>query len=277
MTENRRKIGIFDSGLGGLYIANAIRALMPQYDYVYLGDTLHVPYGGRSHDLIYRLSESAMRYLINKQECDLIIVACNTASVAAVRRLQQEFLATNYPEKRILSVVIPTLETATMNRADTTNPHKIGLIATQYTVQSRIYEEEIAKITPNAQIFSVATPLLVPLIEHHGNKYIDAVLTDYLAPLLEQKINSLILGCTHYVALKNRIRTITGSKVDILAQDDIIPHKLQEYLSRHPEMENRLSQNATFTLKVTDMRPDFVENAAKIITHDRPDIETVTY
>lgn len=250
-----KKIGIFDSGLGGLYVARAIHKAMPQYDYTYLGDTLNVPYGGRSSESIYQLSKAAIQFLFEQQNCELVVIACNTASVTALRRLQNEFLVNEHPDKRILGVIVPTLEAATELGAT-----QIGLIATEYTVRSKIYDEEIAKITPRASIFAQATPLLVPLIENQGDKYMDLVLGDYLQPLVDKGLDSLILGCTHYISIKDRVRDITRHRVRVLSQDEIIPPKLKTYLERHPEMEERLSQKGTFELFATDINPSFVKN-----------------
>jgi len=260
MPKNGKKIGVFDSGLGGLYIARAIRNAMPQYDYAYLGDTLNVPYGGRSMEAIYALSEGAIRYLFEEQECDLVIIGCNTASVTALRKLQTEFLPQNYPDRRILGVIVPTLESATELGAT-----QIGLIATEYTVNSKIYDEEIVKITPRAQIYGQPTPLLVPLIENNGEKYMDAVLGDYLEPLIEQGLDSLILGCTHYISIKDKVREQTNHRVRVLSQDEIIPPKLKDYLARHPEIEARLTQNGTFECFATDTGPVCQRNIEKLM------------
>ncbi len=248
------KIGVFDSGLGGLFIANAIRKRLPDYDYLYLGDTLHLPYGRRSDDAIYDLSEKAMRYLF-EQGCDLIVMACNTASAAALRRLQQGFLLREYPDNRILGVIVPTLEVAIEQGA-----HRIGLLGTERTVHSNIYELELQKINPQVSLHAVASPLLVPLIEHNGEKYYDAVLGDYLKPLMEAKIESLILGCTHYVALKDTVNKLTGNSVRLISQDDIIPGKLADYLHRHPEMNARLTKGGSFEVQATDLNESFRKN-----------------
>lgn len=261
--ERHKKIGIFDSGLGGLYVARAIRAMLPEYDYVYMGDTLNVPYGGRSMEAIYKLSKSAIQHLFDVHNCDLVIIACNTASVTALRRLQREFIVNYYPDRRILGVIVPTLESATELGAT-----QIGLIATEYTVRSKIYEEEIAKITPKAQIFGQPTPLLVPLIEHHGDKYMNLVLEDYLKPLIDHGLDSLILGCTHYIEIKDRVRELTRHRVRVLSQDEIIPPKLKDYLLRHPEIENRLSHNGSFQIYATDVNPSFVKNIQKLMGDD---------
>jgi glutamate racemase len=254
-----KKIGVFDSGLGGLYIASAIRHELPAYDYVYLGDTLHVPYGRRSDDAIFNLCTKAMDYLF-AQDCDLIVMACNTASASALRELQQKWLPSKGPEKRILGVIVPTLETA-VDHAKT----RIGLLATQRTVHSHIYEAELEKINPEIRLYGQAAPLLVPLIEDNGDKYIDEILGDYMRPLMDEGIESLILGCTHYVALKDRINKITGGTVDLISQDDIIPAKLHDYLKRHTDMESHLSQNATFEIHATDANSIFARNAKNLM------------
>ena len=263
MDGRNKKIGIFDSGLGGLYVARAVQKALPEYDYAYLGDTLNVPYGGRSSEAIYNLSEAAIRYLFERQNCDLVIIACNTASVTALRKLQQEFLVNEYPDKRILGVIVPTLESATELGST-----QIGLIATEYTIRSKIYDEEIAKITPSAIIFGQPTPLLVPLIENHGEKYMDEVLGDYLKPIVEEGLDSLILGCTHYIEIKNKVREITRHRVRVLSQDEIIPPKLKNYLSRHPEMEEKLSKNGSFEIFATDVNPSFIKNVEKLMGQD---------
>ena len=262
--KNVKKIGVFDSGLGGILIAKAVRARLPDYDYLYLGDTLNLPYGRRSDDDIYNLSEKAMRYLF-AQGCDLIIMACNTASVAALRKLQQGFLAREFPQNRILGVVVPTLEAAIEHGAE-----RIGMIATQRTIHSNVYDEELRKINPAVKLVAVPTPLLVPLIEDGGEKYLDVVLEDYLKPMKEAKVQSLILGCTHYVAIKDRVNALLGGSVDMISQDDIIPAKLEDYLKRHPEMEQRLSRGATLEIHATDTNENFRKNATDLLGKSTP-------
>lgn len=262
MQKRNKKIGFFDSGLGGLYIARAVRQALPAYDYVYLGDTLHVPYGRRSDDAIFHLCTGAMDYLF-AQECDLVVMACNTASAACLRRLQQTWLPSRGADKRVLGVIVPTLETAIAQGAT-----RIGLLATQRTVHARIYEAELTKINPAVKLYAQAAPLLVPLIEDNGDKYMDAVLGDYLRPLTDEGIESLILGCTHYVAVKDRIRAIVGDSVALISQDDIIPPKLTDYLARHTDMEARLSQGGTFDIHATDANDIFARNVRDLMGMD---------
>lgn len=253
------RIGIFDSGLGGLVMAEAIRKFLPQYDYVYFGDTLHVPYGARSKQAVYQYTEQAMDYLFRHENCALIIIACNTATAHAARLLQQFYLRRAYPDRRILGVVIPTLE-HTIDMGCT----RIGMLATAGLIESRIYQEELSKLNPDIAFFGKASPLLVPMLENGGQQWIAPVLDQYIAPLLDEKIDSLILGCTHYPILKQDIQNAVGDDVRLISQDDIIPLKLQDYLTRHDDMQGRLGQNGTIKYVVSDITPSY-QNAANII------------
>lgn len=258
-----QKIGVFDSGLGGVFIADSIRKRLPSYDYLYLGDTLHLPYGRRSDAAICDLSRKAMDYLFDAG-CFLVIMACNTASASALRRLQQEFLPRNHPERRILGVVVPTLEAAIEGGA-----RRIGLLGTQRTVQSGIYDVELRKIRPETELTAISCPLLVPMIEEGGRKYLEPVLRDYLEPLRAARVESVILGCTHYVALKEDVaRLLPGAA--ILSQDDIIPHKLEDYLRRHPEIESRLSRGGSFEIHVTDANENFGRSCEILLGEKKP-------
>jgi len=242
------KIGIFDSGLGGLLITRAIHDALPDYDLVYIGDTLHVPYGSRSKEAVYSLSENVIDYLFKEQDCALIIVACNTASASALRPLQQQYLTKHYPDRRILGVVIPTLETA-IDLGHT----NIGLIATENIIQSNIYGEELCKLKADLTLHTQATPLLVALIEHDGLEWVTPILKSYLKPLCQENIQSLILGCTHYPHLKSLIRAELGDDITLISQDEIIPKKLKNYLDRHPEINTRLSKTGLIDFLVTDL------------------------
>lgn len=248
------KLGVFDSGLGGVLIAGSIRRALPEIDMIYLGDTLHLPYGNRSEGAIYTYTERCIDYLL-RRDCQLIIMACNTASASALRRLQQNYLLRNYPERRVLGVVVPTIEYA-LDQGFT----NIGLIGTNYTVRSKVYETELRKINPAIRIHQVNTPLLVPLIENGGMKWVSGVLDDYLAPLLERKIEALILSCTHYVCLKDMIRERYG--LTVISQDEIVPMKLADYLRRHPETDTRLSREGKTEFLVSDLTQGYLESAS---------------
>ena len=180
------KLGVFDSGLGGLLIAKAIREAMPDIDMLYYGDTLHLPYGSRSQDAIYNYTLQAVEQMF-AADCGLIIIACNTASAAALRRLQQEYLPKAYPQRRILGVVVPTLEVAVER-----HHKKFGLLTTRYIADSGIYANELQKINPEIELYASAAPLLVPMIEQGGMKWIRPVLEDYMRPLLAKDIDCLL-------------------------------------------------------------------------------------
>jgi len=239
-------IGVFDSGLGGLIILKALVKALPKYDYIYLGDTQRVPYGNRSPEAIYKFLEEAVDYLF-KQNCGLIIVACNTASAEALRKIQQEYLPCHYPKRRVLGIIIPTIEEALKDK----NIKRIGILATQGAVNSGAYIREIKKANPNIKVYQQAAPLLVPLIENDGIKWSKPIIEEYLRPLLQKKVDAIILGCTHYPILKRKIRKASGVKV--ISQDEIISHKLESYLKRHFEIDEQLSKKGTTKLLITDL------------------------
>ena len=265
------KIGVFDSGLGGLLITSAIRKALPDHDLAYLGDTLHVPYGRRSRETIYELTRKAVEYLFTVQNCQLVILACNTASASALRRLQQTWLKDTYPDRRVLGVVVPTLEEAIW-----LGHTRVGLIATESTVKSGVYEEELHKLKPNIEIFPKAAPLLAPMIEHDGIDYIRPVLEDYLKPLKDESVQSLILGCTHYCRLSDMIGDIMGPDVNLISQAEITPPSLRDYLKRHPEQDEKLSRHGQNIFLVTDLTDGYAKAAED--AYGRPiDLELVSY
>ena len=261
------KIGIFDSGLGGLVIAKAIFSAkggpafggknLSAYDYIYLGDTKHLPYGNKTSIQVYKYTSEAVKFLF-EHDCQLVIVACNTASALALRKIQQEFLTKYYPDRRVLGVVIPTLEEADEN-------HKrkvIGVIATKATVSSHIYKKELMKIDSKAKIYEQDAPKLVPMIEQNSLQNAQKTLKLYLEPLLNRGIEALILGCTHYPILEKQIKTLVGKKVKVVSQADFLPKKLANYLKRHREIEKKLSKKHKRLFLVTSYSKNF-DNVAK--------------
>ncbi len=253
------KIGIFDSGLGGLVIAHSLMQRLPKYDYIYLGDTARVPYGNRSQETVYRFTEQAVDYLF-RHDCQLVIIACNTASAEALRQIQQYYLPKHYPDRRVLGVLIPAAEEA----AVTTKNNRIGVLATNSTVASGAFVRELTKINPDLIIEQQPAPLLVPLIENNGLKWADSILKEYLQPLIDKDIDCLILGCTHYPILKDRIQQIVGAKIQLISQDELVPLKLVKYLERHQELESRLTQNSERLFLSTDITPATIDLAAKL-------------
>ncbi len=265
------KIGIFDSGLGGLIVTHSLMRALPDYEYIYLGDTARVPYGNRSQEAIVTFTRQAVEYLFSL-DCQLIIIACNTASAEALRQLQNGYLPEHFPDRRILGVLIPAAEEATR----VTRTGQIGILATSGTVNSGAYIREIHKLRSDAVIVQSAAPLLVPLVEHDALRYAEPILRDYLAPLITAKIDTLVLGCTHYPFLKPLIRSIVGDGMDIVSPDEIIPIKLRGYLFRHPEFERRLSHERSRRFLCTDLSPS-TESVASQLFGESIDFERIAF
>ena len=245
------KIGIFDSGLGGLFITKSITRRLPRYDYLYVGDTERSPYGNRSGRVVYQFLREAVAYLF-KEDCALVIVACNTASAQALRRIQKEYLPQHYPGRRVLGIIVPTIEKVSANRAK-----RIGVLATAGTVRTRAFTRELRKSDTHMRVFEAAAPLLVPIIEHNEMRLANAAIRHYLAPLLKKKIDTLILGCTHYPIVRRRIKMFAGPSINVVSQDEFIGEKLADYLVRHPEIERMLTRRKRIALRVTDVTPAF--------------------
>lgn len=251
------KMGIFDSGLGGLIITHAVSRALPEYDYLYLGDTARVPYGNRSQEAVYEFTRQAVDYLA-AQNCGFIIIACNTASAEALRRLQQDYLPRKHPHITVLGVLIPAAEAA----AAATRSGRIGVLATSGTVASGAFDRELLKLSPDLQVISQAAPLLVPLVEYDGLQWAESILAAYLKPFAN--IDTLILGCTHYPFLKDEIRRQMGEDVTVLSQDEFIPTQVASYLDRHKNLRNRLSSDSSVRFAVTDKTDQAVRLAARL-------------
>lgn len=261
------KIGVFDSGLGGLAIAQSIIRELPQYDYLYLGDTKRVPYGNRSQEAIHEFVGEALDYLF-EHDCQIVILACNTASAEALRKSQQQYLPTRFPDRRVLGVLIPAVEAA----VDHIKSGCIGVIATPSTVESGSYEREVERLAPGTRVISKATPLLVPLVENDGLKYVDAVLQEYLETFAGTSVDALILGCTHYCHIKESIRKLV--QCPVVSQDEVVPAKFADYLKRHPEHEDRLSTGGSRRYTVTDLPPGY-DDLVRLLTGDNLALEKV--
>ena len=249
------KIGIFDSGMGGLIVARAIRKEMPEYDYIYYGDTKRVPYGNKSHQAIYEFTREAVDYLFRKENCSIIVIACNTASARALRQIQKEYLPKNFKDRKVLGVLIPAAEVASLFK-------KVGILATLGTVASNTFPIEIKKLNNKTKIFQNAAPMFVPLIEEGDIKLAKPFILKYLKPLMNKKLDALVLGCTHYPILKKEIRNVFGKNVQVISQDEIIPERLKEYLVRHPEISKKLTHHKTIKIIVTDKTQN-INNLAK--------------
>jgi len=249
-------IGVFDSGFGGLTVLKSIVQELPEYDYLYLGDNARVPYGGRSERIVYEFTKQAVDYLF-RQGCPLIIIACNTASAKALRRIQQEYLPKTYPERRVLGVVRPSVEEV----VERTTNDKVGLLATERVVSSGAFIREINKLKPSIEIFQQACPLLVPIVEAGEQNWegTDLIVERYLRELFDQDegIDTLLLACTHYPILYSTFEKHVPSNVIMLEQGPIVAKKLKDYLLRHPEIEKKLTKSATRVFLTTDISERF--------------------
>ena len=233
-------IGFFDSGFGGLTVLKSVVQELPEYDYLYLGDNTRAPYGECSQETVHEYTIQAVDFLI-KKGCMLVIIACNTVSSGALRRIQQEFLPGVYPDRKVLGVIRPSAEEIADRRC-----RKIGILATAGVVESEIYTSEIEKLDPSIEIFYQACPLLVPIIEagKQDERHSEMVVSEYLDRLFAQdaEIDTILLSCTHFPILYETFRRHTPSHVKIISQGPVIANKLRDYLARHPEVGKRLSR-----------------------------------
>lgn len=267
-------IGVFDSGYGGLTILHQMRSLLPQYDYLYLGDNARAPYGPRSFDVVYQFTREAVVKLFS-MGCHLVILACNTASAKALRTIQQNDLPVLDPTRRVLGVIRPTAECI----GSITQTRHVGILATEGTIKSESYVLEIQKLYPDISVSGVACPLWVPLIEN--NEY-DTPGADYFVKkridALMRKdpdIDSIILGCTHYPLLLDKILKHTPRGVRIIPQGEYVAASLKSYLERHPEIDARCTKHGTCHYLTTENKDKFRESA-RIFMHEPVDVETIT-
>ena len=254
---NNKPIGIFDSGYGGLTVFRSIFEQLPGYDYIYLGDTARAPYGNRSFQTIHQYTWECVQWLF-KQGCPLVILACNTASAKALRTIQQQDLKNEDPANRVLGVIRPTAEVI----GNYTQTKEIGVLGTKGTVQSGSYLIEIGNFFPDLTVYQQACPLWVPIIENgeHDKPGADYFVQKYLDQILAQSagIDTLLLACTHYPLLHEKIRAYLPQHISIVSQGDIVAASLADYLQRHPEMDNKVTKNGTqHFYTTTDDTQDF--------------------
>lgn len=239
--QNFSPIGIFDSGYGGLTVFRSIADKLPDYNYIYLGDNARSPYGDHAFDTIYKYTLECVEWLFTKG-CDLVILACNTASAKALRTIQQRDLPVRYPDRRVLGVIRPTAEVI----GEYTGTRQVGVMGTRGTVNSQSYLLEINKFFPDIQVYQQSCPMWVPLIENneHLESGADFFIEEYCSQLLNQSadIDCVLLACTHYPLLLPKLKTIFPDYINILSQGDIIASSLVDYLARHPEIEEKLGK-----------------------------------
>ena len=267
-------IGIFDSGYGGLTILSKIRELLPQYNYLYLGDNARTPYGTRSFEVVYEFTLQAVRKLFDLG-CPLVILACNTASAKALRSIQQHDLPHLDPSRRVLGVIRPTVECI----GELTYTRHVGLLATEGTVRSQSYPLEIHKLYPDIQLTGVPCPLWVPLIENNefNSPGADYFVQKYLNQLLSQdpEIDTIILGCTHYPLLLEKIHRYTPSHIRLVEQGQYVASSLKNYLARHPEIRTRCETGGACQFLTTESVEKFRESA-NVFLHQEVQVQTVT-
>ena len=260
-------IGVFDSGYGGLTILRELRALMPQYDYLYLGDNARAPYGTRSFDVVYRYTRQAVATLFDRG-CHLVILACNTASAKALRTIQQNDLPQLDPNRRVLGVIRPTAEIV----GSITKSRHVGILATTGTILSRSYDMEIQKLHPDIIVTGQDCPMWVPLVE---NFEFDSPGADYFVKkrinmLLQHdaEIDTIILACTHYPLLMPKIRQYTPQGINIISQGHYVAQSLSAYLDHHTDMAQRLTANGTLHCLTTENTDKFCATAVRFLGHE---------
>ena len=261
MSEKYKPIGVFDSGFGGLTVLKEIVKELPEYDYLYLGDNARAPYGTRSFETVYQYTLENVEKLFS-MGCHLVILACNTASAKALRTIQQNDLPIIAPNKRVLGVIRPTTEIV----GNYSKTGHIGVLGTTGTVNSESYPKEIAKFFPNLKVTQEACPMWVPLVEN--NEYesagADLFIQENLNHLMKQddKIDTIILGCTHYPLLIKKIKQFLPQHITLLSQGEIVAKGLKNYLNRHPEIENNCSKGKNISFFTTDDPKNFDEHAS---------------
>jgi glutamate racemase len=262
-----KKIGVFDSGYGGLTVLKEIVKQLPQYDYLYLGDNARAPYGTRSFETVYEYTLECVKKLF-ELDCELVLLACNTASAKALRTIQQKDLPTLAPNKRVLGVIRPTTEIV----GNYTKTNVVGVLGTSGTISSNSYPIEIEKFYPQLKVVQEACPMWVPLVENNEfeGEGADYFIQKNLHSLLEKgkDIDTIILGCTHYPLLINKIKKYLPEGIKLISQGEIVATSLIDYLNRHSEIELQLSKGKSIQYLTTDSSENF-DKAASIFVGEK--------
>lgn len=257
-------IGVFDSGYGGLTILDKIREVLPEYDYIYLGDNARAPYGTRSFEVVYEFTRQAVSKLFD-MGCHLVILACNTASAKALRSIQMNDLPNIDPARRVLGVIRPTVECI----GNITQNQHIGILATAGTVKSESYPLEIHKLFPDIRVSGVACPMWVSLVENNEsqNEGTDYFIRKYIDQLLtkDPQIDTVILGCTHFPILLPKIRQYIPDHISVITQGEYVAESLKDYLKRHPEMDAKCTKNGNCQFYTTEAEEKFSESASTFL------------
>lgn len=266
-------IGVFDSGYGGLTILHQMRQILPQYDYLYLGDNARAPYGTRSFEVVYQFTREAVMKLFS-MGCHLVILACNTASAKALRTIQQNDLQAVGPSRRVLGIIRPTAECI----GQLTTSRHVGIVATPGTIKSESYQLEISKLFPDITVTGEACPMWVPLVENYE---FDSPGADYFVKkrinnLLrkDHEIDAIILGCTHYPLLINKILKYVPAGVKIIPQGEYVANSLKDYFVRHPEMEHQCTHGGK-CLYMTTESPEKFKESAQMFLHEQVEVNHI--
>lgn len=266
LSKDAGPIGVFDSGYGGLTIYSEIQKLLPEYDYLYLGDNARTPYGTRSFDVVYEFTRQAVCHLF-QQGCQLVILACNTASAKALRTIQQVDIPSLDPRRRVLGIIRPTVE----NVGDLTVSRHVGVLATEGTIKSLSYPLEIRKLFPDIEVTGEACPMWVPLVEtgEHKSDGADYFVKRHIDNLFSRdpEIDTLILGCTHYPLLIDKIKQYIPEGVRIVTQGAAVAESLKNYLRRHPQMEALCTKGGMTTFCTTEAGGKFGDRASLFLEH----------
>ena len=273
LPSNPGPIGIFDSGYGGLTILHGLRQLLPQYDYMYLGDNARAPYGSRSFEVVYKFTRQAVLKLFS-MGCHLVILGCNTASAKALRSIQQRDIPELDPTRRVLGIIRPTAEVI----GNITKSNHVGLLATEGTIKSQSYDLEIAKLWPDIKVSGVACPLWAAIVEANEA---DSPGADYFVKKrIEQlmrkdaDIDTIILGCTHYPLLMNSIVKNLPDGVRVVPQGMYVAESLKNYLKRHQDVDKMITQGGTCQYLTTESEEKFKESA-QIFLHEKVEMKHV--
>lgn len=273
LSEEAGPIGVFDSGYGGLTILHQMRQILPQYDYLYLGDNARAPYGSRSFEVVYQFTKEAVFKLFS-MGCHLVILACNTASAKALRTIQQNDLPAIDPSRRVLGVIRPTAECI----GNLTKSRHVGIVATPGTIKSESYVLEINKLHPDITVVGEACPMWAPLVENYE---FDSPGADYFVKkrinnLLrkDKDIDAIILGCTHYPLLLNKILKYVPAGIKIIPQGEYVANSLKDYFVRHPEMENKCTRGGHCEYLTTESTDKFQESA-QVFLHEHVEVNHI--
>lgn len=254
-------IGVFDSGYGGLTILSKIRETLPQYDYIYLGDNARAPYGTRSFEVVYEFTLQAVVKLFG-MGCQLVILACNTASAKALRSIQMNDLPRLDPTRRVLGVIRPTVECI----GSITRSRHVGVLATAGTIKSESYPLEVHKLFPDIKVSGEACPLWVPLVENNEAQGdgTDYFVRKYINELLakDRLIDTVILGCTHFPLLLPKIQQYMPAGITTVTQGELVADSLKDYLSRHPEIDKKCTKGGRCVYRTTESEDKFTESAS---------------